>query len=95
MTAVSSRPRALTSPSYDTLPDALIDQLAEAVTLPPDPPTRSVAIAGLIVEVFETIRWLHGPDPDHEELASLYRVVAEAYAHRSRMAAGTVAGEPR
>jgi hypothetical protein len=95
MTAVSNRPGVGTSPSYGTLPGALIDQLAESVTLPPDSPTRSVTIAALIVEVFETVRWLHGSDPDHEELASLYRVVAEAYAHRARMAAGTGAGEPR
>jgi len=47
------------------------------------------------VEVFETVRWLHGPAPDHEELTSLYRLVAEAYAHRSRMAARAATGGRR
>ena len=87
MTAVSNR--RTPPPSHDTLPGALIDQLAEAVTLPPDPRARAVAIARLTAEIFEIVRWLHGSDPDSEELASLYRVLAEAYAHRSRMAGRT------
>jgi hypothetical protein len=95
VTAVSNRRSASSSPSFDTLPGALIDQLAEAVMFPPDPHARSVAIARLAAEIFETIRWLHGSDPDNDELASLYRVLAEAYAHRARMAARTVVTERR
>lgn len=81
MTAVSNRS------SSDSLPGELIDQLTEVVIAPPDAHARSVAVASMIAEIFESIRWLQGSDPDHEELGSLYRVLAEAYAHRSRMAA--------
>jgi len=78
-----------------TLPGGLIDQVAEAVTIPPDPHTRSVIIARLTAEIFETLRWSHGPNRDQDELASLYRVLAEAYAHRSRMAARALAQKAR
>ena len=78
-----------------TLPGVLTDQLAELIASHSDPHTRAAAVAGLIVEVFETVRWLHGPAPDHEELTSLYRLVAEAYAHRSRMAARAATGGRR
>ena len=86
MTAISNRRSALSSASFDSLPVGLIAQVAEAVTCPPDAQSRSVVIAGLTAEIFETLRWLHGSDPDQEELASLYLVLAEAHAHRSRMA---------
>jgi hypothetical protein len=86
---VSNRER--TTVSDVGLSTSLTDQLSEAVACPPDPHTRSVAIAGLIAEVFETVRWLHGSEPDREELASLYRVLAEAYAHRSRMSTRAIA----
>lgn len=89
MTSVSNRER--TTVSDVGLPSSLIDQLGEAVARPPDPHNRSVAIACLIAEVFETVRWLHGSEPDREELASLYRVLTEAYAHRSRMSTRAIA----
>jgi hypothetical protein len=90
MTVVSNRP-AVASRTREALPAGLIDQVAEAVVFAPDPHARSLVIADLAAEVFETIRWLHGPHPDPDELASLYRVLAEAYAHRSRMAARATA----
>jgi hypothetical protein len=95
MTAVSDRPTMSTSLAESTLPGALSEQLAEAIASYPDPHTRAVAIAGLVVEVFETVRWLHGSSPDEEELTSLYRLVAVSYAHRSRMAARPATGARR
>lgn len=93
MTALSdpTRSSSSSSSSRDSLPGGLVDQLAETVLHRSDPHARSVAIADLAAEIFETIRWVHGSDPDHEELASLYRILAEAYAHRSRMAAAVLA----
>ena len=90
MTALSSRPAR--SPVSLALPGDLVDQIAEALVFSPDPHARSVVIANLTAEMFETARWLHGPDPDPAELASLYRILAEAYAHRSRMAAQATTG---
>lgn len=87
MTALSNRRDAT---SAHELSGALIDQLAETVTLYADSHSRSLVIAALTAEVFETVRWMQGSEPEHEELASLYRVLAEAYAHRSRMAARAV-----
>jgi hypothetical protein len=78
--------------AHHPIPTELTDQVAEAVVFPPDPHGRSVVIADFTAEMFEATRRLHGSDPDREELASLYRVLAEAYAHRSRMATRAMAG---
>ena len=76
-------------------PGGLTAQAAEMVTSPPDAHARSVAMASLAAEIFETLRRLQGSDPDADELASLYRVLAEAYAHRARMAARSIVGQRR
>lgn len=89
MTATPTRRSTASATSTDPLAGVLIDQLTEAVAFPPNRRSRSVVVAELTTEIFEAIRWMHGPDADQEELASLYRVVAEAYAHRSRMAVRT------
>lgn len=95
MTVTSQRRGAQASASLDSLPEELIDHLADVVTLQTEAHTRSVVIANLMAEIFETIRGLHGADPDEEELASLYRVLGEAYAHRARMATARAAVRKR
>ncbi|MBA3528054.1 MAG: hypothetical protein H0T91_01825 [Propionibacteriaceae bacterium] len=47
--------------------------------------TRSAVTSSLAYAMLETLQWLQSTDTDHEELASLALVVAEAQAHQSRM----------
>jgi hypothetical protein len=73
--------------SFQDLTGVLIDEISEAVALPPDAHARSAAICSLVREVYETMEWLHGEGVDNEELGSLRRVVAEAQEHQKRMSA--------
>jgi len=70
---------------FDRFHGELLDGIAEAVTLPPDPHARSAAIGFLIREMYECLDWLHGSRAHEDELQSLRRVVAEAQQHQERM----------
>jgi hypothetical protein len=81
-----AQPRAQSvSQPFDRFNGELLDGIAEAVTLPPDPHARSAAIGVLIREMYECLDWLHGSRAHEDELTSLRRVVAEAQQHEERM----------
>ena len=73
------------SQPFDRFNGELLDGIAEAVTLPPDPHARSAAIGFLIREMYECLDWLHGSAAHDDELRSLRRVVVEAQHHQERM----------
>ena len=79
------------------LPNDLVDGIGEAVASPGDSFARSAAILQIVLEIFQTMEWVHCADGQDEELSSLRGLVAEAQAHHVRMGRGrlrSVSGHP-
>jgi len=70
------------------LPNDLVDAIGEAVASPADSFARSAAIYRIVLEIFQTMEWLHCADGQDEELSSLRGLVSEAQAHQVRMGRG-------
>ncbi|MET0695749.1 MAG: hypothetical protein ABWX96_16005 [Propionibacteriaceae bacterium] len=71
--------------SFDTFSSALVDGITDAVASPPDAQARAEAVCGLVREIYETMEWVHGANPESYELASLRGLVAAALEHQERM----------
>ena len=71
--------------SFDTLPRAVLDGISEVVASLQDAEARARAISSLVQEIYETMEWVHGPNNDCDELASLRGLVAAALEHEDRM----------
>lgn len=74
-------------PASGRLTGQLVDGITDVVATPGNPYARAAVISGLIGEICATVEWLHGTNTQHEELASLHRVLAEAQQHQTRMEA--------
>lgn len=70
------------------LSNELIDGIGEAVASPADSFARSAAILQIVLEIFQTMEWVHCTDGQDEELSSLRGLVSEAQAHQVRMGRG-------
>lgn len=63
----------------------VIDGITDGVVSRDDPVARAEAVAGIVLEIVEAVRWRCAEADGSGEVASLARLVAEAEAHRDRM----------
>ncbi|MCW2811523.1 MAG: hypothetical protein JWP61_1981 [Friedmanniella sp.] len=71
---------------HDDLPLGLVHGI-ESIVAATSPQVRSVAIASVVEEIFQTLAWVHDGERPQEELSSLAEVLAAACAHEARMTA--------
>ncbi|GAA3697093.1 hypothetical protein GCM10022204_11290 [Microlunatus aurantiacus] len=67
------------------LPGEVIDALTDGVASPDDALARAQVVAGIVLEIVETVQWRCADRAGDTEIESLRRLLAEAQAHRDRM----------
>jgi hypothetical protein len=70
----------------DEVSAEVLDAITDALADTSGPAARAVVVHRLVLEIYDTVQWLHAPDVADDELLSVSPLLTEALRHRRRMA---------
>jgi hypothetical protein len=75
-----------TSQRNDDIPAEVLDGITQVLANASGPADRATIIHNLVLEIHETVQWLHEPETADDELLSVSPLLTEALRHQRRMA---------